>query len=88
MKDFFIKTCRGHQFEFTRVMSAGSDTWYHISVILNDVLIKYRMRSNKGGEWKITFERLPNILYSLEAEFNDLIKANETPPNTNEARGW
>ena len=88
MKDFFIKSYRGYQFEFTRVMSGGNDPWYHISVNLNNVLIKYRMHTNKEGDWKITFERLPNILYSLESEFNELIQANEKPPTNNPARRW
>ena len=86
MKDFFIKSYRGHQFEFKRVLSGGSDTWYHISVVLDDVLIKYRMRSNKQGEWSIPIERLPSILYSLEGEFNELIKANEQPAHGNQTR--
>lgn len=88
MKDYFIKNYRGHQFEFTRVLSAGYDPWYHITVNLNNVLIKYRMHTNKEGDWKITIERLPNILYSLEAEFNELILDNERPPNNNQVRRW
>jgi len=83
MKDYFIRTFRGHQFEFTRVLSASFDPWYHISVRLDDVVVKYRMHTNKAGIWKITFERLPPILYSLEAEFQELILQNEMPPNTN-----
>jgi hypothetical protein len=46
------------------------------------------MHTNKEGDWKITFERLPNILYSLESEFNELIQANEKPLNNNHARRW
>ena len=81
MKDFFIKTYRGHQFEFARVLSSSFDPWYHISVNLNAVDIKYRMHSNKEGIWKITVERLPRLLYSLEEEFNEVLKLNEKPPN-------
>jgi hypothetical protein len=81
MKEFFARTYRGYQFEFTRVLSSSFDPWYHISVILNDVKIKYRMHSNKEGIWKITANRLPWLLYSLEVEFNDIIQLNERPPN-------
>lgn len=79
MKDFFIKTFRGHQFEFRRVIASSYDPWYHISVNLDDTAIKYRMHSNKQGDWKITAERLPRLLYSLEGEFNELIQLNEKP---------
>ena len=87
MKDFFIKTYRGRQFEFARVLSSSLDPWYHISVNLNDVDVKYRMHSNKAGEWKITAERLPHLLYSLEGEFNDLLQLNEKPANPFHLRG-
>jgi hypothetical protein len=83
MKDFFAKTYRGHQFEFTRVLSSSFDPWYHISVNLDHVDIKYRMHINKEGDWKITVQRLPRLLYSLEAEFNELIQLNEKPTDTN-----
>jgi hypothetical protein len=86
MKDFFIKTFRGHQFEFTRVLASSYDPWYHISVNLDNVDVKYRMHSNKEGDWKITFERLPRLLYSLEEEFDELLKLNEKPPNPNHFR--
>ncbi len=79
MKEFFVKTYRGHQFEFTRVVYSSSDHWYHISVNLDDSTIKYRMHSNKQGIWKITAERLPRLLYALEGEFNELIQLNEKP---------
>ena len=82
MKDFFVETCRGHQFEFTRVLSSSFDPWYHISVNLNAVDIKYRMHNNKEGIWKITVTRLPWLLYSLEGEFNELIQLNEKPGDT------
>lgn len=85
MKDFFAKTFRGHQFEFTRVLASSFDPWYHISVNLNEVNIKYRMHNNKDGIWKITVERLPRLLYSLEAEFNEVIQLNEKPANPNHA---
>jgi hypothetical protein len=84
MKEFFIKTYRGHQFEFTRVMSSSYDPWYHISVNLDDAAVKYRMHSNKEGDWKITAERLPRLLYSLEGEFNELIQLNERPADPNQ----
>ena len=88
MKDFFTKTYRGYQFEFTRVLASSFDPWYHISVNLNDVEIKYRMHNkNKEGTWKITVERLPSLLYSLEAEFNELILQNEKPTVPGH-RGW
>ena len=83
MKDFFTKTCRGRQFEFTRVLSSSFDPWYHISVNLNDVNIKYRMHNNKEGIWKITVGRLPRLLYSLEGEFDELIQLNERPADSN-----
>ena len=83
MKDFFIKTYRGHQFEFTRVLATSYDPWYYISVNLDDVDVKYRMHYNKEGDWKITAERLPRILYSLEEEFNELLQLNEKPSNPN-----
>jgi len=79
MKEFFIKTYRGHQFEFTRVISSSFDAWYHISVNLDNSAIKYRMHSNKEGDWKITADRLPRLLYSLEGEFNELLQLNEKP---------
>jgi hypothetical protein len=79
MKDFFARTFRGHQFEFTRVLSSSFDPWYYISVNLNNVCVKYRMHTNKEGIWKITVPRLPWLVYSLEAEFNDLILFNESP---------
>lgn len=79
MKEFFIKTYRGRQFEFTRVIHSSFDPWYHISVNLDDAAIKYRMHSNKEGIWKITASRLPSLLYSLEAEFSELIQLNEKP---------
>ena len=79
MKEFFIKTYRGRQFEFTRVIHSSFDPWYHISVNLDDTAVKYRMHSNKEGIWKITASRLPSLLYSLEAEFNELIQLNEKP---------
>jgi hypothetical protein len=82
MKDFFSKTYRGHQFEFKRVMSSSFDPWYHISVNLDKVAIKYRMHANKEGDWKITVHRLPRLLYALEAEFNELIQLNEKPTET------
>ncbi|HKO79556.1 MAG TPA: hypothetical protein VJU78_04135 [Chitinophagaceae bacterium] len=79
MKEFFIKTYRGHQFEFTRVIHSSFDPWYHISVNLDDTAVKYRMHSNKDGTWKITASRLPTLLYSLEGEFSELIQLNEKP---------
>lgn len=82
MKEFFIKTYRGHQFEFTRVVSSSFDAWYHISVNLDDAAIKYRMHNNKDGIWKITADRLPRLLYSLEGEFNELILLNEKPADS------
>jgi hypothetical protein len=82
MKDFFIKTFRGRQFEFTRVLATSFDPWYHISVNLDNVDVKYKMH-NKKGEWKITVERLPRLLYSLEEEFNELLQLNEKPANPN-----
>ncbi len=84
MKDFFTKSYRGRHFEYTRVLSSSFDPWYHISVNLDDVDIKYRMHNNnKEGAWKITAERLPKLLYSLEAEFDELIQLNEKPENSN-----
>jgi len=80
MKENFTRSYRGHQFDFKRVLSTSFDPWYHISVNLDDVDIKYRMHNrNKEGTWKITAERLPRLLYSLEAEFNELIQLNEKP---------
>ena len=81
MKDFFIKTFRGRQFEFTRVLATSFDPWYHISVNLDNVDVKYKMHYNKAGDWKITFERLPCLLYSLEEEFSELFQLNEKPSN-------
>ena len=86
MKDFFAKTFRGHQFEFTRVLSSSFDPWYHISVNLDDMDIKYRMHSNKEGAWKITIARLPRLLYSLEAEFDELLRLNEKPAGADRFR--
>ena len=86
MKDFFTKMYRGHHFEFTRVLSSSFDPWYHISVNLNDVDIKYRMRCDKEGSWKITVERLPRLLYSLEGEFDELLQLNEKPADPNNRR--
>ena len=83
MKDFFAKTYRGHQFEFTRVLASSFDPWYHISVNLDDAAIKFRMHSNKEGSWKITVGRLPRLLYSLEGEFDELIQLNEKPADHN-----
>jgi len=79
MKDFFIKTFRGRQFEFTRVLATSFDPWYHISVNLDNVDVKYKMHYNKAGDWKITVERLPRLLYSLEEEFSELLQLNEKP---------
>ena len=79
MKDFFIKTFRGRQFEFTRVLATSFDPWYHISVNLDNVNVKYKMHYNKAGDWKITVERLPRLLYSLEEEFSELLQLNEKP---------
>jgi hypothetical protein len=79
MKEFIAKKYRGHHFEFTRVLSSSFDPWYHISVVLDDAAIKFRMHSNREGTWKITAERLPWLLYSLEAEFAELIQLNEKP---------
>lgn len=79
MKDLITKTFRGHQFEFKRVLSSSFDPWYHISVTLNNVTVNYRMHANREGAWKITVKRLPWIIYSLEAEFNDLLQLNEQP---------
>ena len=86
MKDFFARTCRGHHFEFTRVLSSSFDPWYHISFNLDNTAIKFRMHSNKEGTWKITVGRLPGLLYSLEAEFAELIQLNEKPPDANRFR--
>ena len=86
MKDFFTRNYRGHQFEFTRVLSSGFDAWYHIAVNLDNVDIKYRMRCNKEGSWKITVERLPRLLYSLEGEFDELLQMNEKPADPNHKR--
>jgi len=41
------------------------------------------MHYNKKGDWKITAERLPRLLYSLEEEFNELLQLNEKPSNPN-----
>lgn len=79
MKDYFIKTFRGHQFEFTRVLATSYDPWYYITVNLDDVDVKYRMHYDKKGEWKITAQRLPRLLYSLEEEFSELLQLNEEP---------
>jgi hypothetical protein len=79
MKDFFVKTFRGRQFEFTRVLASSFDPWYHISVNLDNVDVKYKMHYNKVGDWKITVERLPRLLYSLEEEFSELLQVNEKP---------
>lgn len=82
MKDYFVRTFRSHQFEFSRVLASRLDPWYHISVTLNDVDIKYRMHTNKEGIWKIMTTRLPQLLYSLEGEFNDLMQLNEQLEDT------
>jgi len=37
------------------------------------------MHYNKKGDWKITAERLPRLLYSLEEEFNEFLQLNEKP---------
>ena len=87
MQNYFIKTFRGRQFEFSRVLASSFDVWYHIIVTLNDVEIKYRMHRNREGNWKITVARLPLLLYSLEAEFNDLFQLNEKPLDPNHYRG-
>jgi hypothetical protein len=79
MKDFFTTTFRGNNYEFVRVLSSSLDPWYHISVTLNNVAIKCRMHTDKEGNWKITDNRLPRFLFSLEGEFNELIKLNEKP---------
>lgn len=42
------------------------------------------MHSNKEGYWKITAERLPRLLYSLEGEFNELLQLNEKPADSNQ----
>ena len=81
MKDFFTRTYRGHQFEFTRVLASSFDPWYHISVQIDNIAVRYRMHTNKDGAWKVTVERLPRLVYSLEAEFNELILINEKPEN-------
>ena len=86
MKEFFAKKCRGHYFEFTRVISASFDPWYHISVNLDNADVKFRMHSNKAGDWKITVGRLPWLLYSLETEFAELIQLNERPGDSNRLR--
>ena len=83
MKGFIAKTYRGHQFEFTRVLASSFDPWYHISVNLDNTAVKFRMHSNKEGDWKITEGRLPGLLYSLEGEFEELIQLNEKPTNHN-----
>ncbi len=83
MKDFFARTFRGYQFEFTRVISASFDPWYHITVKLNDAIVNFRMHSNKQGVWKITIERLPGLLYSLETDFAEQIIINEKPVDPN-----
>ena len=80
MKEFLARTFRGYHFEFTRVPSSGFDSWYHILVRLDNKQIKFRMHSNKTGDWKITEGRLPALLYSLEPEFAELIQLNEKPP--------
>ncbi len=83
MKDIFTRSYRGRLFEFKRILSSSFDPWYHISVKLDDVEIKYRMHNNnKDGSWKITAERLPRLLYSLEAEFDELLQLNEKPENS------
>ena len=79
MKDFFARTCRGHQFEFSRVLASSFDPWYHITVKLNNEVVNFRMHSNKTGTWKITVGRLPGVLYSMETEFAELIQLNEKP---------
>ena len=86
MKDFFSKTYRGHQFEFTRVLASSFDPWYHISVNLENANVKFRMHSNKEGTWKITIARLPRLLYSLEAEFAEHIQINEMPADADRLR--
>lgn len=83
MKDFMARTFRGRQFQFQRVFVSSIDTWYHISVTLDNKAIKFRMHLNKKGDWKITEERLPSLLYSLEGEFEELIQLNEKPPDQN-----
>jgi hypothetical protein len=83
MKDFMIKTFRGHQFEFKRVLSSSFDPWYHISVTLDDTVVQYRMHTDKDGIWKIPAKRLPLLLYSLENEFSELLKLNERPVKHN-----
>ena len=79
MKEYIARMYRGHQFEFKRVLSTSFDPWYHIMVRLDDADVKFRMHSTKSGVWKITEGRLPHLLYSLEAEFAELIQLNEKP---------
>ena len=79
MKHYFVKRFRGYQFEFTRDLHSSPDTWYDISVIADNRQIKYRMHKNSESLWKITTQRLPPWLYSLETEFNDAIQINENP---------
>lgn len=78
MKERFLKTYKGHQFEFLRVLSSSLDPWYYISVVYNRVEVKCRMHKSKEGNWKITILRLPPWLYALENDFDEVIKMNET----------
>lgn len=86
MKEFLARTFRGYHFEFTRVLSTSFDPWYHIIVHLDSKQIKFRMHSNKTGDWKITEGRLPPLLYSLEPEFAELLQLNEKPPAPGHSR--
>ena len=52
MKEFFIKTYRGRQFEFTRVTHSSFDPWYYISVNLDDLKNGYSFQQVvPAGSW-------------------------------------
>lgn len=77
MKEYFIKTLRGQQFEFRRVSSSSFDRWYHIGTTIGSTNTNYRMHDNKEGVWKIMSKRTPNYITDLESEFNEVILGNE-----------
>lgn len=77
MKEYFVKSIRGHQFEFKRVSSSSFDQWYHISAIGAGSDIEYRMHDTKNGVWKLMSKRIPTCITDLETEFNEVINGNE-----------
>ena len=79
MNENFSKTINSggidREFQFGKVFY-GSVSRYHITFILDNTPVEFRMDRDENGKWKIAEHVLPDWIFDSEADFNNAIEEN------------